>query len=140
MDDLGGAVFCELIGSSVLPCSPEDADTSSREDRDGMSVLAAAPTCSGVDGSGPGGRVPGVVGGWTAPLSKGDGLPQVLVAGPPENDAAASAGGAGDRADIGFGGELVEQRRRPTGLVAVPAVAALGQDLRGADAARAETK
>ncbi len=58
----------------------------------------------------------------------GDGPSQAMVAGPAEDDTAALAGGVGDRADAGFGGEVVGARE------ALAHIAELGEDLRGADA------
>ena len=60
----------------------------------------------------------------------GDGAAQAFVAGPAEDDRAVLAGGVGDRADAGFGGEVFCARE--TSAV----IAELGEDLRGADAPR----
>ena len=117
-----------VVFGVVLPGPPEDADPGSGEDSDGMGVPAATGSGLAVDGGGPGGGMAGVVGGWTAPLSNGDGLPEAVIAGPAEHDAAAFAGGVGDRGDAGFGGELV------LGGEALAHVAELGEDLGGTDA------
>ena len=112
-----------VVFGVVLPGPPEDADPGSGEDSDGMGVPAATGSGLAVDGGGPGGGMAGVVGD-----SAGDGLPEAVIAGPAEHDAAAFAGGVGDRGDAGFGGELV------LGGEALAHVAELGEDLGGADA------
>jgi hypothetical protein len=86
-----------------------------------VGVVAAARPGAGVDAGGPVAAVAGVVG------EAGYGLAKPAVAGPAEDDAAALAGLAGDRAQAGLGGELVG------GEVTRADVAELGEDLCGAD-------
>ncbi len=118
-----GVVFVGLVGGTVGPGSPEDADPGTREDAGCVGMVAAAGSGGGVDLGGPGRAVPGIVG------EAGDGGAEAVVAGPSEDDAAAFAGGMGDGADARLGGELV------FGLEALAYVAELGEDLRGVDAA-----
>jgi hypothetical protein len=118
----GGAVQGRAVWGAIDPGSPKDAYPSSCEDADGMRMVASAGAGPLVDVGGPRGRVAGVVG------EAGDGSTQAVVAGPSEDDAAGSAGGVGDGADAGLGGELVG------GLEAVADVAEFGEDLGGADA------
>lgn len=118
-------VSAGIVGLAVGPCAPKDADPGSGKDADGVGVVAAAPAGAGVDVGGPGALVAGVVG------EAGEGGAQALVAGPSPADAAGLAALVGDGGDAGLGGELV------VGLEASAHVAELGEDLGGADPARA---
>ena len=124
-EELSGSVLRRVVGFVIDPGSPENADPGTTENTDSVGVVAAALACGAVDGGGPGGTVPRVVG------EAGDSLPQAMVAGPAKGDAAAFSGGMGDGADAGFGGELL------FGLEAGADVAEFGDDLGGADAAGA---
>jgi hypothetical protein len=117
-----GGVPGGIVGCGVVPGFPDDAGPGSGEDSDGMLVLAAAASGFAVDGGGPWGSMSGVVG------EAGEGAAEAVVAGPSEDDAAALAGGVGDRSDAGLGGELVLGRE-------AVGMAELGQDLGGADTA-----
>ena len=117
----GGFVLLGGIYCSVGPGTPEDSDPGAGEDAGRMRVIAAAGSGAFVDLGGPGGAVPGVV------CEARNGLSEAVVAGPAEDDAAAFGGLVGDRADTGFGGELV------LGLEAFADVAEFGEDLCRAD-------
>jgi len=120
-----GAVLGGVVGGMGLPGLPEDADPGAGEDADGVGVVAAALAGLGVDVCCPGRGVAGVVG------EAGDRPAQTAVAGPAEDDPAALAGGVGDRADAGLGGELI------VGREAFADVTQLGQDLGRAEASGA---
>ena len=112
-----------IVGGSVLPTTPENADPGAGEDADGVGMVAASIAGVAVDGSGPGIGMTGVVG------PGGEGATQALVAGEAAGDAAMLAGGPGDGGDAGFGGELVGRGE------AEAVVAELGEDLGGIDGA-----
>jgi hypothetical protein len=114
-----------VVGFSVDPGAPQDADPGSGEDAGGMGMVAPAGPGAAVDVGGPTRAVAGVVG------EAGDCGAQAVVASPSEDDAAAFAGGVGDGTDAGLGGELV------VALEALAHVAELGEDLGGTDAAGA---
>jgi hypothetical protein len=108
-----------VVGFSVDPGAPPDADPGSGEDAGGVGMVAPAGPGAAVDVGGPTRAVAGVVG------EAGDCGAQAVVASPSEDDAAAFAGGVGDGTDAGLGGERV------VALEALAHVAELGrQDCR----------
>jgi len=121
----GAGVLIGVVCVSRLPCLPEHADPGTSEDAYGMWMFTSALSGAAVDCAGPVGCMARVIG------EAGDGESQVLVACPSEDDASAFAGGVGDGADAGLGGELV------FGWEAFANVAQLGEDLGGADASGA---
>ena len=120
----GGVMQLLVVEGAIVPGAPKDAYPGAGEDANGMGMIAASVASALVDVCCPGGCVSGVVG------EAGDGSSQAMVACPAEDDTAALAGGVGDRADAGFGGEVVGARE------ALAHIAELGEDLRGADAPR----
>ena len=84
----GSGVAGRVVEGAVLPGSPGDTDPGAGEGAHGAGVSAAAASGVVVGCRRLGGGVPGVVG------EAGRGGPQVLVAGPPADDAAALARGA----------------------------------------------
>src|SRR4029453_4049684 len=98
---LGGTVEAFVVGPSILPSAPQHAEPGTREDADGVGMIAAATASCAVDAGGPGGAVAGVVG------PADDGLAQALVAGPAESDAAVFAGFVRHRRGTGLSGEVV---------------------------------
>lgn len=115
----------DVVGATILPAAPQDADPGSGEDTNGVGVIAAAGAGVGIDGRGPGGGVTGVVG------KRRERLAQALVAGPAEADGPLLARGAGDRSHATFGGELLGRGE------ARAVIAELGQDLGRIDFAAA---
>ena len=111
----------DVVGTAVLPATPEHTDPGAGQDPDGVGMITAAGPGARIDGGGPRRGMAGVVG------EGGQGLAEALVAGPAEHDGAVFAGGAGDGGDAGFGGELVGGRE--AGAI----VAELGEDLGGVD-------
>src|SRR5205814_7035131 len=95
----------------------------SREDADGVRVIATTCACPGVDGGSPGRAVARVIG------ETRQGLTQALVAGESKRDASVLSGGVRDGRDASLRGELVIARE------ASALVAQLGQDLGSVDAA-----
>ena len=118
----GGVMLYGVVGGAVLPYAPEHAEPCACEDADGMRMFAPALPGAAVDVGGPCGGMARVV------REACDGDPEVLVAGPSEDDAAFFARGVGDGADAGLGGELVLGGEAPTH------VAEFGQDLGRTDA------
>src|SRR5512147_52933 len=117
----GGVMQLLVVEGAIVPGAPKDAYPGAGEDANGMGMIAASAASALVDVCCPGGCVSGVVG------EAGDGPSQAMVACPAEDDTAAP-GGVGDRADAGFGGEVVGAKE------ALAHIAELGEDLRGADA------
>ena len=100
---LEGAVFGRVVGGVVLPAVPDDVQPCSGQDADGMGVVVAAVSGTGVEVGGPWVGSAGVAG------EVGDGVSQLFVAGPAESDRADLAGLAGGGSDAGqtsqgFGG------------------------------------
>jgi tetratricopeptide (TPR) repeat protein len=114
-----------IVGDAVLPAVPDDEQPGASEDADGVGVVV--PACDGVvvEPGGPGAGAAGVAG------EVGDGVAELLVAGPPEPDGADLAGLAGGGGDPGQAGQ------RFGGREAGAAVADLGEQAGGADAAGA---
>ena len=112
----GGVMQLLVVEGAIVPGAPKDAYPGAGEDANGMGMIAASAASALVDVCCPRGCVSGVVG------EAGDGPSQAMVACPAEDDTAALAGGVGDRADAGFGGEVVGARE------ALAHIAELGED------------
>src|SRR3954453_4173603 len=122
-ESLEVAVALGLVGGVVVPAAPEDADPGAAEDAQGVGMVGAAAAGALVDVAGPGVVVAGGVG------QGADGFAQAFVAGAAEAGGFLLAGFDGDGAHAGVGGQAFG------GGVAVAAVADLGQEGGGADAA-----
>jgi hypothetical protein len=123
-DALQGVVVCGVVGGVVLPAVPDDEQPGAGQDADGVGVVVAAGAGSLVEVGGPGAGVAGVAG------EVGDGVAELLVAGPAEGNGAylarlAGRGRGAGEAGEGFGGG------EPGA-----AVADLGEQPCGADGAR----
>ena len=121
---LGGSVARDVVGTAVLPATPEHTDPGAGQDPDRVRMITAAGAGARIDGGGPRRGVTGVV------RERREGLAEAFIAGPAEGDAPVFAGGPGDGGDAGFGGELV------VGGEAGPVVAEFGEDLGGVDGSR----
>src|ERR1022692_897644 len=118
---VGGGV----VGEVVLPAAPDDVRPGSREDADGVRVVAAAGDGLVVEGGGPGAGPAGIAG------EVAQGVAQLLVGSPAERDGldlARLAGGGGDPGQAGQG---------VAGGEAAAGVADLGGQPGRADGARA---
>src|SRR5215472_5748671 len=124
-DALEGLVAGGVVGDAVLPAVPDDVQPGAGLDTDGVRVVVAAGDGVVVEPGGPGAGAAGVAG------EVGDGVAELLVAGPAEPDGADLAGLAGGRRDPGQAGQRLRSRE------AGPAVADLGEQPGGADAAGA---
>src|SRR6185369_5398164 len=113
----GSAVLGWVVGDSVEPAGPYDADPGAGQDADGVGVVLAAGAGVGVDLGGPGAGVPAVIG------EGRDRGAEPLVAGPAEVHVPVLARLAGDRGDAGEGGDGVGR------CVGWAAVAPLGEHL-----------
>src|ERR1044072_2122025 len=108
------AVKSGVIGHSVLPATPENAQPGTPQGADRMRVVLAPVSCPPVDLFRPRMPVAGGVG------EGGDGDPQPLVAGAPEGRGPALARLQGYRTHAGVGG------KRRIARVAASSVAQLG--------------
>src|SRR5580704_5298846 len=124
-DPLEGLVAGWVVGGSVLPAVPDDVQPGAGEDADGVRVVVAAGDGLVVELGGPGAGAAGVAG------EVGDGIAELLVAGPAEPDGADLAGLAGGRCRSSQAGQ------RFGGGEAGAAVADLGEQPGGADASGA---
>ena len=114
-----------VVGGAVLPAVPDDEQPGAGEDADGVGVVVAAGAGAVVEVGGPGAGAAGVAG------EVGDGVAELLVAGPAEADGADLAGLAGGGCGAGEAGQ------RFGGGEAGAAVADLGEQAGGADSAGA---
>src|SRR6202034_900508 len=114
-----------VVGGLVLPAVPDHEQPGSGEDADGVGVVVAAAAGALVEVGGPGAGAAGVAG------EVGDGVTELLVAGPAEADGAHLAGFSGGRRGAGEAGQGFG------GAEAGAAVADLGEQAGGADGAGA---
>src|SRR5207244_2396507 len=121
----GGAVAAEVVGGPVLPAAPQNSDPGTREDANGVRMVAAAADSSLVPGGGPRGGMPGIIGEGRERRA------QAFIAGPAECDAVMLTGGVSDGSDAGLGGQVLGTAK------AAALIAELGQDLSGVDGAAA---
>src|ERR1700722_7702378 len=124
-ETLEGLVPAWVVGGSVLPAVPDDEEPGAGEDADGVGMVVAASSGSVVEVGGPGAGVARVAG------EVGDGVAELLVAGPAEGDCAHLAGLAGGGRGAGQAGEGLG------GGEPGAAVADLGQEAGGTDGTRA---
>src|SRR5262245_49177046 len=122
---LKGAMPGRVVGHAVLPAMPDHEEPGAGQDADRVRVVVAASDGSAVKVGGPGVGTAGVAG------EVADGVAELLVGSPAEADGAVLTRLASAGRDAGEAGQGL--RRREAGT----AVADLGQQARGADAAGA---
>jgi len=114
-----------IVGSSIHPAAPKDAEPSAGEDAYRVGVIAAACTGSFVDAIRPRGRAAGVIG------PADESLPKAFVAGPPEYNATVLSGLVSYRCHACLCGEMVVAREART------VIADFGKDLPCVDTSNA---
>ena len=118
----GSSMLSSVVGPSILPSAPEDANPSTGKDARCVGMIGAAGAGALVDVGSPSRLVTGVIG------EGGDRESQAFVAGPSGGHAARLSRLVSDRGDTGFSGEVL------FGLESSAIVAELGEDLSGIDA------
>ena len=98
-DALQGVVLVGVVGDFVLPAVPDDVEPGSAQDADGVGVVVSSVAGVAVELVGPGVGAAAVAG------EVGDGVAELLVAGPSEADAVAFPGRAGAGGDAGQAGQ-----------------------------------